>query len=59
MEEANRLLFSYPEVVNNSEFNTLEIKAILSSIQGIGMANAQTDSSTLTSEFLLALQPKK
>ncbi|MGR3278099.1 DUF3352 domain-containing protein [Acaryochloris marina NIES-2412] len=59
MEEANRLLFSYPEVANNSEFNTPEVKAILNSIQGIGMANAQTDSSTLTSEFLLALKPKQ
>lgn len=59
MEEVNRLLFSYPEVANNSEFNTPEVKAILNSIQGIGMANAQTDSSTLTSEFLLALKPKQ
>lgn len=59
MEKANRLLFSYPEVANNSEFNTPEVKAILNSIQGIGMANAQTDSSTLTSEFLLVLKPKQ
>lgn len=58
MEEANRLLFSYPDVAK-SEFNTPEIKAILNSIRGIGMANAQTDSSTLTSEFLLALKSKQ
>lgn len=59
MEEVNRLIFSYPDVANNSEFNTPEVKAILNSIQGIGIANAQTDSSTLTSEFLLALKPRK
>ncbi|BDM81100.1 DUF3352 domain-containing protein [Acaryochloris marina] len=59
MEEVNQLLFSYPDVANNSEFNTPEVKAILNSIRGIGMANAQTDSSTLTSEFLLALKSKK
>lgn len=59
MEEVNRLIFSYPDVANNSEFNTPEVKAILNSIQGIGMANAQTDSSTLISEFLLALKPRK
>ncbi|WP_249369378.1 DUF3352 domain-containing protein [Acaryochloris marina] len=58
MEEANRLLFSYPDVAK-SEFNTPEVKAILNSIKGIGMVNVQTDSSTLTSEFLLALKPKQ
>lgn len=58
MEEVNRLLFSYPDVAK-SEFNTPEVKAILNSIKGIGMVNVQTDSSTLTSEFLLALKPKK
>ena len=58
MEEVNRLLFSYPDVAK-SEFNTPEVKAVMNSIRGIGIANAQTDSSTLTSEFLLALKPKK
>lgn len=57
MDEANKVILSNPALSSQGVI-TPEVKAILKSIRGLGVAGTQMDKSTFSSDFLLALKPK-